>query len=267
MNIHTLILPDIHGRSFWKEAIQKFPINDYPNLNIVFLGDYLDPYEFEGITRKQAIENFKEILKVAKEDNRIHLLIGNHDMHYWFDAQHKSRIDTNPKNFKIIKDLFLQNFTLFNIAYEETINNERYLYTHAGVTSYWLSHLHFVGKNCLGRFKENRHEFCNMLMNMTPTADELNKMKLDFQGQSLLWAASWIRGGDDNCGSCLWADYEEWTFEDSNIGFWQIFGHTLCAYGFDEGCVDKEKKIAMLDSRQAWVLTNDNEILKLKDYK
>jgi len=280
-SIHTLILPDIHGRTFWKDAIQKFPKEKYPELNIVFLGDYVDPYDFEGITRKQAIENFKEIIETAKNDNRIHLLIGNHDMHYWYDCEFKSRVDENPMNFQIIKDLFLKNFTLFNIAYEETINDERYLYTHAGATKYWLDHLRFIGKNCITRNKETRTDklgnktkivadermpFCNMLANITPTAEELNQFKLDWQGQALLWSASWLRGGDEENGSCIWADYEEWSFDNANEGGpFQIFGHTLAAYGFDEGHVDNEKKIAMVDSRQAWILANDNEIIKLKD--
>lgn len=266
-NIHTLILPDIHGRNFWKSAIEMFPKDQYPNLNIVFLGDYLDPYDFEGISRLDAIENFKEIIKKAKSDERIHLLIGNHDMHYWYDARHKSRVDV--ENYNTIKDIFLKDFTLFNIAYEENINNERYLYTHAGVTNWWYKHLQFVGENSPKvnkNLKEDRIEFCKMIKNITPTAEELNKMKLDFQGQALLWCASWIRGGDDNCGSCIWADFEEWCYEGSNIpGLWQIFAHTLAAFGFDEGYVDKEHKIAMLDSRQAWVIDNQGNIIKLKE--
>ena len=40
-NIHTLIIPDVHGRIFWKDAINKFPINEYPEINIVFLGIFL----------------------------------------------------------------------------------------------------------------------------------------------------------------------------------------------------------------------------------
>ena len=153
-NVHTLLIPDIHGRIFWKEAIEYYSKEKYPNLVIVFLGDYVDPYGFEGITRKDAIDNFKEIIKLAKEDNRVHLLIGNHDMHYWYDASYKSRVD--HKNYDKIKDLFLKNFTLFNIAYEETINNKKYLYTHAGVSSFWLRHLQFIGKLSVQNNKQYR---------------------------------------------------------------------------------------------------------------
>ncbi len=279
MNIHTLILPDIHGRSFWKDAIKKFPINDYPNLTIVFLGDYLDPYDFEGISKEYAIENFEEILETAKNDNRIRLLIGNHDMHYWYNASYKVRFDYN--NYEKIKDLFLENFDLFNIAFEENINNEKYLYTHAGVTTYWLMHLKFVGNNGIRLNKEEyidrlgekkkkvsdeQLSFCEMLANMTPTAEELNKMKLNFQGEANLWYASWYRGGENDCGSCIWADFNEWSYENSNIeNVFQIFGHSLAAGGFDEGIVDYKHKFAMVDSRQAWIIDNIGNIIKLKD--
>ena len=54
-NIHTLIIPDVHGRTFWKYAIQQYPIEKYPDIKIIFLGDYLDPYtSFEGITKNEA---------------------------------------------------------------------------------------------------------------------------------------------------------------------------------------------------------------------
>lgn len=43
-----LILPDIHGRVFWKEPCQN--IEDYDK--VIFLGDYLDPYGFEGDFRQ-----------------------------------------------------------------------------------------------------------------------------------------------------------------------------------------------------------------------
>lgn len=288
-HVHTLVIPDVHGRPFWKQAILEFPKKEFPKLKIVFLGDYLDPYENypgviegEGWTREEAIDNFKEIIEFAKKDKRIHLLIGNHDMHYWYDAHYKSRVDT--KNYNIIKDLFLKNFTLFNLAYEEKIDGVKYLYTHAGITKFWLQHLWFVGKNCIKRNKEYYHDkegnpikkklpderlpFNRMLKNMTLSARKINKMKLDFQGQANIWMCSWLRGGESDCGSCIWADFEEWTYENSvpdEKGVWQIFGHSWRCGGWDEGIIDHQKCIAMLDSRQAWVIDYEGEIKKLKE--
>lgn len=35
----VLIIPDVHGRPFWKDAVQR-----YPDTDTIFLGDYHDPY-------------------------------------------------------------------------------------------------------------------------------------------------------------------------------------------------------------------------------
>jgi predicted phosphodiesterase len=266
-NIHTLIIPDVHGRTFWKEAIEKFPKDKFPELTIIFLGDYVDPYTFEGITREAAIDNFQEIIDIAKNDNRIHLLIGNHDMHYWYDAEYKSRVDT--KNYNKIKEMFLENFSLFNIAYEETINNEKYLYTHAGVSKPWLDHLRFIGdlslKTNIGKLSNDQIPFCEMLRDMTPDADKLNKMKDNFQGQANLWMASYARGGDYNCGSCIWEDLGEWMYEGMEIpGIWQIFGHSRWSKSDpDDAFIDKKRKFACVDTASAWVITNKGKLKKL----
>ena len=56
------------GRIFWKEAIEKYNKDNYPNLTIVFLGDYVDPYDFEGITRKDAMKLVAKDRGVSKRD-------------------------------------------------------------------------------------------------------------------------------------------------------------------------------------------------------
>ena len=75
-----LLISDVHGRSFWKDAIEKH----FDECNkVIFLGDYLDAYPDEEITRKQERDNFAEILKL-KENNKdkVILLLGNHCYHY-----------------------------------------------------------------------------------------------------------------------------------------------------------------------------------------
>ena len=53
-----LVIPDIHGRKFWEEQCKH--IEDYDK--IVFLGDYMDTYDFEHISVPEALENFDNIL-------------------------------------------------------------------------------------------------------------------------------------------------------------------------------------------------------------
>ena len=270
-NINILVIPDIHGRTFWKNDIDMFPKEEYPNLDIIFLGDYLDPYEsLEGINRIQAINNFNDILEYARNDRRIHLLIGNHDMHYWYNAPYKSRVDA--KNYDKIKDMFLQNFTLFNVAYDKKINRRNFLFTHAGVTKQWFEHLKFVGKTALlihkDKLTDDQKEFCKFLENFEPDAEHLNKLKLNFQGQANLWMCSWVRGGDDKCGSCIWEDLREWYYKGTEIPkLYQIFGHSRWGKDDpDEAYIDEKRKFACIDTAYSWVITNKGQLKKLSNF-
>lgn len=86
-NFKILVIPDVHGREFWRKPVNQTLENT--NARIVFLGDILDCYshEFEsGVNYKQqAIERFKEIINLKKQhNNRIRLLLGNHKEYFEF---------------------------------------------------------------------------------------------------------------------------------------------------------------------------------------
>lgn len=67
-----MIVPDTHGRDFWKQAI------DSDADKIIFLGDYLDHYPDES-TYYHDIANFLEILDFKKNNpDKVILLLGNH---------------------------------------------------------------------------------------------------------------------------------------------------------------------------------------------
>ena len=70
-----LVIPDVHGRKFWHKAEEMIDKVD----KVVFLGDYLDPYSYEGITFEDAVMEFEDIL-AFKEDysDKVVLLLGNH---------------------------------------------------------------------------------------------------------------------------------------------------------------------------------------------
>lgn len=75
--LYMIIIPDVHGRLFWKDAVAKRKDGEM----VIFLGDYLDSYE-STINResfKKSFENLKEIIEFKKtnEDTCI-LLFGNH---------------------------------------------------------------------------------------------------------------------------------------------------------------------------------------------
>lgn len=80
MTNRILVVPDVHGRVFWKEPIKK-----YLNVvdRVVFLGDYLDPYEDEDGLADDIYQNLMEIIALKQENmEKVVLLKGNHDQHY-----------------------------------------------------------------------------------------------------------------------------------------------------------------------------------------
>ena len=119
-----LIIPDVHGRTFWKTAVTQYE-NECDK--IIFLGDYLDPYPWEEITRKEAIRNFEEIIEYKqKNKDKVVLILGNHDMHYWTkDFKTRSRYDSS--NAWHIMDDFAKHRSLFVLAHEETVGDKKYL--------------------------------------------------------------------------------------------------------------------------------------------
>lgn len=102
-----LIIPDVHGRMFWRSAIKR-----YPDLPTIFLGDYLDPYtSFDGILPSEALFEFKSILQFKQENpDRVTLLLGNHDVHYFNKQLNSSRKDW--MNQDRIAELFSRNLSL-----------------------------------------------------------------------------------------------------------------------------------------------------------
>ena len=77
-----IIIPDVHGRTFWKEAVKG-----RENEEIVFLGDYIDPYGYEGITPEEGIIALEDIIKFKQDHpNNVHLLLGNHDAGYIWES-------------------------------------------------------------------------------------------------------------------------------------------------------------------------------------
>lgn len=73
-----IIIPDIHGRSFWKHAVEG-----HETEKIIFLGDYVDPYADEGIDYWAGILSLRDVILFKKEHpENVVLLLGNHDLSY-----------------------------------------------------------------------------------------------------------------------------------------------------------------------------------------
>ena len=89
MENNLIIIPDVQGRGFWRDAVEKYPEGQF-----IFLGDYLDPYEYEGITTEEAFHGLEDIVRFKEEHpDRVTLLWGNHDLHYMYPDMMGSRYD------------------------------------------------------------------------------------------------------------------------------------------------------------------------------
>ena len=241
-----LIIPDIHGRTFWKDAV-----NGRENEDIIFLGDYLDVYKYEEAFIDKSdneifesiMENFKEILDFKKEHKKkVILLLGNHDLSYTC-IDKASRYDWLHAGE--IYNIFNSNRELFQMAYEKVINDKRFIFSHAGISKNWLRGHDLILK---GWTEKNIVDWANNAY--------LVKNEHFF---SALNDISNYRGGFDWWGSMVWADFQEYLDEeDELIGDFQIFGHTQLK---DNPFV--WNKFADLDCRRAFILNEKGLITEL----
>lgn len=234
--MRVLILPDIHGRSFWKEAVKKH-LDDCDK--VVFLGDYLDPYGHEGIDYYAAMSNFAQIINFADENKeKVVLLIGNHDAHYISnDAEIGSRY--SRWHSSEIRELFMDDIDMFKVAYECTINDKYFLFTHAGVVDLWYNR----HKDIIGQL----------------SADNLNGLiKGNGRNYGMLTEIGRERGGWMECGGPMWADIYEHIKNKPIEGIYQIFGHTQLR---DKPYITDN--FACLDCRKAFILNNEGKIIEV----
>ena len=109
-----LIIPDIHGRTFWKESYKD--ISDYEY--VIFLGDYVDSYPSENISEEQTYNNFVEIIDFKKNNsNKVILLTGNHDWNY-IDYRFIKSSRYKSSMFDKYNQLFTDNKDLFKVVFK-----------------------------------------------------------------------------------------------------------------------------------------------------
>lgn len=217
-----LIVPDVHGRSFWHKAEEL--VNDVDK--IVFLGDYLDPYEHEGITFDMALEEFEKILEFKdKYNDKVILLIGNHDCHYIST----SFMDCSRLNYlkrQDIHELYMKHIDKFSLVWE----CDKWLFSHAGVHQEWMELYKF-------------------------TIDDLKDFKT-FREENFpsLACLSFYRGGYHRIGSCVWADIRESLNHKLLEGYHHIVGHTQL-----EANPYKDRNITCVDVRRCFILDTETE--------
>ena len=245
INPSILIIPDVHGRTFWREAVEKYPL-----LPTIFLGDYLDPYPYEKILPMQALAEFEQILRFKRENSdKVTLLLGNHDIHYLIAGKCAGRKDL--KNHVRIRNLFTQHLQDFQLCKLMSLNGKRFLFSHAGIIPGWFSR-YFPEVNL-----EDTEAITAVLNSQLQTDERLTK----FMREGLA-DVSFYRGGKQLYGSMVWADMEEHLTEGSHLpNVYQIFGHTQ-----QLSAPVIENRFANLDCRKAFLLLEDGDLVRLNSH-
>lgn len=239
-----IIIPDIHGRTFWKNAV-----GGRENDEILFLGDYVDPYtSAEGIAQCEGMNMLLDIIEFKKQHmNNVILLLGNHDLSYVSNQFPKCRYDN--KNADSIKKALTDNLPLFKIAHEKVIAGKRYIFTHAGILPHWWK----KNEATLGQLKYEN------------AVETLNSKFADGILYAALSDVSYFRGGHLKYGSCVWADLVEHLDYFANPGYtltpsiYQVFGHTFLG----DTLPIITSHFACLDCGTAFCLNDDGNILEL----
>lgn len=212
-----LIVPDTHGRDFYKPLLN---IKDIP---IVFLGDYLDPYEYEGITDKHAIENFEEILDFAKSNDNVTLLVGNHDESFLWSFMRFER--TSRIYYKELHKLYRDNIKLF----KPCLKRDGILFTHAGVSNGWVNMINqeFEVKGSSFRLtQDNIDTYIGNEFEKELEFDTAVDHMWDHYLRSQIFCIGYSRWGDAPYGGPFWNDFNEEYWDPEGWNLIQIFGHT-----------------------------------------
>jgi hypothetical protein len=223
-DVELLIVPDVHGRDFWKEPVKQYLNEKGDNAKIVFLGDYLDPYaedfNFEDNFKEIAFNMFKEIVDLkAAYQKQITLLLGNHDCGYRFYPE-ICEVRMDRVRYNEIRKLFLDNKEFFDLAYDTHINGKHFILSHAGISKVYAEHAFKDGitdDNVVGLFNNAYH---------TEDIDVISTLGIydKYRGNYF-----------SNFASLVWTDVRTWIDnEDTDYGYgdYNIFGHTQLTKGY-----------------------------------
>jgi hypothetical protein len=267
-NIHTILIPDIHGRKFWEDALPYIK----QGVPTIFLGDYLDVYSHEGILPNEAIENFEKIIDVAKTYSNVQLLLGNHDATYALD-KYICNCRTDRKNFDKIQMLFINNFDLFKLCVKIKVDEKTFMISHAGIHPDWLNSYKEVFEQ-ISEILNTKYEHIDDFINgalLKPFVENLRyssfaeDLYLYKAAVNSLGAVGRERGGYDKVGSILWADIHEYNpcYVKEQFKYEQIVGHTMQYYSRCPAIISGI--ITCIDCFDCFFIDKEGDLRRLKD--
>jgi len=195
MTYRIVAYGDLHGSNAWKTVDPE--VWD----SIVFLGDYVDQ-RLAHIRDSDVITNLCDLIAFKRAHmDKVELLLGNHDLQYMFPEKSlKLAGYYNPAIADSLTMLFQKNKKLFSVGLQAM----NLLFSHAGITSGWLSQNNIANTN------------------ITNTLNELYLKEDD-----ALFQVSSKYGGDRVFGSPMWAHEQDIWNSGIPANYHQIVGHHI----------------------------------------
>ncbi|HOV34890.1 MAG TPA: metallophosphoesterase [Candidatus Dojkabacteria bacterium] len=131
-----LQIADLHGKDVWKKIVERHPDAD----KIVFTGDYWDSFDISFERQKW---NFQDVIEFKqKEGDRVVLLTGNHDFHYFRECL---AVGEKYSGFQTAKaHLITLEIEPHRGILQMAFSHENFLFTHAGVTQTFINNVGLV---------------------------------------------------------------------------------------------------------------------------
>ena len=260
-----LVVPDIHGETFWKGPVLKY-IEQVDR--IIFLGDYLDPYRdrWKEYSPQGLFDNLMDIIDIKRDHmDKVVLLKGNHDQHYasetFRDIACASRCDTI--NWSLYNAVFVKNKDLFKLAHLEDVRGLPYLFSHAGLTLNWINKVN----SGVWKLADNK-----ISVTSPDIVEKINALDDCEEGQEMLCVVGRFRNLiGAKSGSILWADIEEHAIPDAPKAYglnkvFQVVGHSRLNDEYDKVEYDN---LVLVDSQQCFMIDEsiEEKIVTLRDYE
>lgn len=213
---NIIIVPDVHCRDFYKPVLS---VKDRP---IIFLGDYMDPYSYEGTNDHDGFANLEEIIDFAKTNPNVTLLCGNHDESWIWDALGFER--TSYYWYHDLHTLYRENIQLFKPCLK--VNNV--LFTHAGVSAGWINTMNRIFEINETNFTLNENNIVSYIGNEFEKELQRDGVLGGFLNRDLespIFCIGRYRGGYAPHGGPFWNDFDEYR-DPEGWNTIQIFSHS-----------------------------------------
>lgn len=179
-----VVIGDLHGKGIWLDVIKNETADKY-----IFIGDYFDSFD---ISFEHQDINFRELIKFKEEnEDKVIILVGNHDFHYMKYIQERYSGYQHIYRYRI-EDMLDKaiNRNYLSICYKYN----DFVFTHAGITKTWYNT--FIQKNPVDlekieddlnsylKYKPNVYNF-NIGINNSVYGDDITQSPLWVRPSSL----------------------------------------------------------------------------------